>query len=67
MAESFGGRDGDGVARWQQASDECAESEEHGGCQQTACGKGTLHPVGEDYAKKTVKAKTYDDAHCCAD
>ena len=41
MAESFGGWDGDGVAGGQQAGEECAESEEGGGCE-TACGKGTL-------------------------
>ena len=55
IAESFGGWDGDGVAGGQQAGEECAESEERGGCEQTACGKGALHPVGEDGAEKAVK------------
>jgi hypothetical protein len=34
--ESFGGWDGDGVAGGQQAGEECAESEERGGCEQAA-------------------------------
>jgi hypothetical protein len=62
IAESFGGWDGDGVAGGQQAGEECAESEERGGCEQTACGKGALHPVGEDGAEKAVKGKTDDNA-----
>jgi hypothetical protein len=33
VAESFGGWDGDGVAGGQQAGEECAESEERGGCE----------------------------------
>jgi hypothetical protein len=48
IAESFGGWDGDGVAGGQQASEECAEGEQRGGCEQTACGRGALHPVRED-------------------
>ena len=67
IAESFGGWDGDGVACWQQAGEECAESEERGGCEQTACGKGVLHPVGEDGAEKAVKGKTDDNARGRAD
>src|SRR6266852_6044953 len=63
IAESFGGCDDGGVAGGQQAGEECAESEERGGCEQTACGKGVLHPVGEDGAEKTVKGKT-DDYAC---
>src|SRR5882757_2696903 len=66
-AESFGGWDGDGVAGWQQAGEECAESEQRGGCEQTACGKGALHPVGEDGAEEAVKGKTDDDARGRAD
>src|SRR3984957_3496862 len=67
IAESFGGWDGDGVAGGQQAGEECAESEEGGGCEQTACGKGALHPVGEDGAEKAVKGKTDDNARSRAD
>src|SRR5271167_2041325 len=67
IAESFGGWDADGVACWQQAGEECAESEERGGCEQTTCGKGALHPVGEDGAEKAVKCKTDDDARGRAD
>src|SRR5215472_5403834 len=67
MAESFGGWDGGGVASGQQAGEECAESEEGSGCEQTACGKGALHPVGEDGAEKAVKSKTDDNASGCAD
>jgi hypothetical protein len=62
IAESFGGWNSDGVARGQQAGEECAESEERGGCEQAACGKGALHPVGEDGAQKAVKGKTRDNA-----
>ena len=56
--------------RWrggQEAGEECAESEERGGSEQTACGEGVLHPVGEDGAEKAVKGKTGDDARGCAD
>jgi hypothetical protein len=56
--------------RWrggQQAGEECAESEERGGCEQTACGKGTLHPVGEEGGEKAVKGKTDDNARGRAD
>jgi hypothetical protein len=67
IAESFGGWDGDGVAGGQQAGEECAESEERGGREQTACGKGGLHPVGEDGAEKAVKGKTDDNARGRAD
>ncbi len=42
------------MAGRQQAGEECAETEEGGGCDQTACGKGVLHPVGEDGAEKAV-------------
>ncbi len=66
-AESFGGWDGDGVAGGQQAGEECAESEERGGCEQTACGKGALHPVGEEGAEKAVKGKPDDNARGRAD
>ena len=62
IAESFGGWDGDGVAGGQQAGEECAESEQRGGCEQTACAKGVLHPVGEDGAEKAFTGKTDDDA-----
>ena len=54
IAQSFGGRDRDSVARGQQAGEECAESEERGGCEETAYGEGALHPVGENRAKKAV-------------
>ena len=47
MAESFGGWDGDGVAGGQKAGEECAESEERSGCEETTRGNGVLHPVGE--------------------
>ena len=67
IAESFGGWDGDGVAGGQQASKERAESEERSGCKQTACGKGALHPVGEDGTEKAVKGKTDDNARGRAD
>ena len=67
MAESFSGWHGDGVAGGQQAGEECAESEERGGCEQSACGKGALHPVGEDGAEKAVKRKTDDNARGRAD
>ena len=50
------------MAGGQQAGEECAESEERGGCRQTACGKRTLHPVGEDYAEEAVEGKTDDHA-----
>ena len=66
-AESFGGWNGDGVAGGQQAGEECAESEERGGCEQTAHGKGVLHPVGEDGAEKAIKGKTDDNARGRAD
>ena len=55
------------MAGGQQAGEECAESEERGGCEQTACGKGALHPVGEDGAEKAVKGKTDDNARGRAD
>src|SRR6266550_5337048 len=67
MAESFGGWDGDRVESGQQAGEECAESEERGGCEQTACGKGALHPVCEDAAEKAIKGKTDDNARGRAD
>ena len=67
MAESFGGWDGDGVEGGQQAGEECAESEERGGSEQTAYGKGVLHPVGEDGAEKAVKGKADDNARGRAD
>jgi hypothetical protein len=67
IAESFGGRDGAGVAGGQQTGEECAESEERGGCEQTARGKGVLHPVGEDSAEKAVTGKTDDDVRGRAD
>ena len=67
IAESFGGRDGDGVAGGQQAGEDGAESEERGGCEQTACGKSALHPVGEDGAEKAIKGKTDDNARGRAD
>src|ERR1700722_13356391 len=61
-AESFGGRNGDGVACGQEAGEERAESEQRGGCEQTACSKGVLHPVGEHGAEKAVKGKTDHNA-----
>src|SRR2546430_9243253 len=67
IAESFGGWDSDGVAGGQQAGEECAESEERSGCEHTACGKGALHPVGEDGAEKAVKGKTDYNARGRAD
>src|ERR1700722_17490487 len=66
-AESIGGWDGDGVEGGQQAGEERAESEQRGGGEKTACGKGVLHPVGENGAKKAVKGKTEDDAGSSAD
>src|SRR5690242_10340701 len=51
----------------QQAGEECAESEERRGCEQTACGKGALHPVGEDGAEKAVNGETDDNARGRAD
>lgn len=66
IAESFGGWDGDGAAGGQQAGEQCTESEERGGCEQTTCGKGALHPVGEQGANKAVKRKTDDNARGCA-
>src|SRR5580658_7076261 len=67
IAKSFSGWDGDGVAGGQQAGEECAESEQRGSCEETACGKAALHPVGEDGAEKAVKRKTDDNAHGSAD
>src|SRR5580700_6874620 len=67
IAESFCGWDSDGVAGGQQAGEECAESEERSGCEHTVCGKGALHPVGEDDAEKAVKGKTDDNARDRAD
>jgi hypothetical protein len=67
IAQSFGGRDGYGVAGGHQAGEECAESEECGGCEQTPPGKGALHPVGEDGAEKAVKRQTDDNARGRAD
>jgi hypothetical protein len=55
------------VTGGQQAGGESAESEERGGCEQTACGKGALHPVGEDGANKAVKGKADDSAGGRAD
>ena len=54
IAESLGGRDRDGVAGGQQAGEERAESEQRGGGEETPGGKGVLHPVGENRAKKAV-------------
>jgi len=62
IPESFSRWDADGVAGWQQAGEECAESEERGGYEETTRGKGALHPVGEDGAEKAIKCKTDDDA-----
>ena len=67
IAESFGGWNGDGVAGGQQASKECAEREERCGCEHTACGKGVLHPMGEDGAEKAVKCETDENACSRAD
>src|SRR5580700_1529437 len=67
VAESFGGWDGDGVAGGQQAGEECAESEERSGCEETTRGNGVLHPVCEDGAEKAIKCKTDDDARGRAD
>jgi hypothetical protein len=50
------------VAGGQQAGEECAESEESGGCEQTACSKGALHPVREEGAQKAVKRETDNHA-----
>ena len=44
IAESFRRRDGDGVARGQQAVGEGAESQERGGGEQTAHSKSVRHP-----------------------
>ena len=55
------------MACWQQAGEERAESEKAGGCEQTAGGKGALHPVGEDGAEKAVKGKTDDNTRERAD
>ena len=51
----------------QQAGEECAESEERGGREQTACAKGVLHPVGENGAEKAFTGKTDDNARSRAD
>src|SRR6202050_5042233 len=67
IAESFGGWDGDGVASGQQAGEKRAKSEERGGCEQTACGKGALHPVGQNGAEKAVKGKADNNARGRAD
>jgi len=67
IAESFGGWDGDGVASGQHAGEKRAKSEERGGCEQTACGKGVLHPVGENSAEKAIQCKTDDNARGRAD
>ena len=67
MTESFGGWDGDGVAGGPQAGEECAESDEGSGCEETARGKGALHPVGEEGPEKAIKGKTDDNAHGRAD
>ena len=45
------------MAGGQQAGEECAESEERGGCEETTRGKGALHPVGEDGAEKISNAR----------
>jgi hypothetical protein len=39
IPESFSRWDADGVACWQQAGEECAESEKRGGCEETTRGK----------------------------
>ena len=62
IAESLGGWDGDGVAGGQQAGEQCAKREESGGCEQTACTKGALHPVREEGAQKAVKRETDNHA-----
>ena len=62
IAESFGGWDGDCVAGGQQAGEERAESEQRGGGEETPDGKGVLHPVGENRAKKAVHGEPEDDA-----
>jgi hypothetical protein len=51
----------------EQTGEKCAESEERCGREQTARGKGVLHPVGEDGAEKAVTGKTDDDARGRAD
>ena len=55
------------MAGGQQASEERAESEERRGCEQTASGKGVLHPVGEDGAEKAVESKAKGDTDRRAD
>src|ERR1700722_13862873 len=67
IPESFSGWDADGVACGQQAGEECAESEERGGCEETTRGKGALHPVGEDGAEKAVNGNSDDHARGRAD
>src|SRR5204862_6881807 len=67
IAKSFSGCDPDDVAGGQKAGEECAESEERRGCEQTACGKGALRPVVEDCAEEAVKGKTDDDDRGRAD
>lgn len=42
---------------WRKAGKQCAQTEERGGCDQTACGKSISHPVGEDGAAKAVHSK----------
>ena len=51
----------------QEAGEECAESEQRSGCEQTACSKGVLHPVGEHGTEKAVKGKTDDNSREGAD
>src|SRR5215471_3099241 len=57
MTESFGGWDGDGAAGGPQAGEECAESEEGSGCEETARGKGALHPVARRAPRKLSRAR----------
>jgi hypothetical protein len=50
------------VAGGQQAGEKCVDSGERGGCEQTACGKGALHPVGEDGTENAIRGNTDDNA-----
>jgi hypothetical protein len=67
IAESFGGCNGEGVAGGQQAGEERAESEQRCGGAETPNGKGALHRVGENRAKKAVDCEAEDHARSRAD
>jgi hypothetical protein len=67
IAESFGRCDRYSVAGGQQTGEERAQSEKSGGGEEIAGGKGALHPVGENRAKKAVHGEAEDHARGRAD